>query len=176
VLEPKQSCFESMVHAYAADLFRFAYWKCRDRALAEDLVQETYARAWAAWRDLRDEKAAKHWLFTILHREHARLYERKRVESDARVSESELESELESLMLAAETEARRSVELRDALWALPEPFREPLVLQVLGGFACGEIARMLGVSEAAVMQRVSRARRALRKQLEPERDLLERRS
>jgi RNA polymerase sigma-70 factor (ECF subfamily) len=168
-----------MVQAYAADLFRFAYWKCRDRALAEDLVQETYARAWAAWLDLRDEKAAKHWLFTILHREHARLYERKRVEIDERVSESELES----LMLVAEseaqrnaTEAQRSVELREAMWALPAPFREPLVLQVLGGFACGEIAQMLGLSEAAVMQRVSRARRALRKQLEPERDLMERRS
>jgi RNA polymerase sigma-70 factor, ECF subfamily len=168
-----------MVHAYSGDLFRFAYWKCRDRALAEDLVQETYTRAWAAWRDLRDEKAAKHWLFTILHHEHARLYQRKRIEIDERVSESELES----LMLAAEseaqrnaTEAQRSVDLRDAMWALPAPYREPLVLQVLGGFACGEIAQMLGLNEAAVMQRVSRARRALRKQLEPERDLLERRS
>jgi RNA polymerase sigma-70 factor (ECF subfamily) len=149
-----------MVHAYAADLFRFAYWKCRDRALAEDLVQETYARAWAAWRDLRDEKAAKHWLFTILHREHARLYERKRVEIDER--------ELENLMLAAEVEAQRSVELREAMWALPAPYREPLVLQVLGGFACSEIAQMLDLSEAAVTQRISRARRALKKQLEAE--------
>jgi RNA polymerase sigma-70 factor (ECF subfamily) len=157
-----------MVHAYAADLYRFAYWKCRDRALAEDLVQETYARAWGAWRDLRDEKAAKHWLFTILHHEHARLYARRRVEIDER--------ELESLMLVAESEAQRSVELREAMWALPGPYREPLVLQVLGGFACGEIAQMLSISEAAVLQRVSRARRALRKQLEPEQDSLERRS
>ena len=157
-----------MVHAYAADLYRFAYWKCRDRATAEDLVQETYARAWAAWPDLRDEKAAKHWLFTILHREHARLYERKRVDIDER--------ELEGLMVTAEVEAQRSVELREAMWALPLPYREPLVLQVLGGFACGEIAQMLALSEAAVMQRISRARRALRKQLEPERERLERRS
>jgi RNA polymerase sigma-70 factor (ECF subfamily) len=157
-----------MVHAYAADLYRFAYWKCRDRATAEDLMQETYARAWAAWPDLRDEKAAKHWLFTILHREHARLYERKRIDIDER--------ELEGLMVAAEVEAQRSVELREAMWALPLPYREPLVLQVLGGFACGEIAQMLALSEAAVMQRISRARRALRKQLEPERERLERRS
>lgn len=157
-----------MVHAYASDLFRFAYWKCRDRALAEDLVQETYARAWAAWRDLRDEKAAKHWLFTILHREHARLYERKRVEIDER--------ELEHLMLAAEVEAQRSVELREAMWTLPPAYREPLVLQVLGGFACGEIAQMLNLSEAAVLQRISRARRALKKQLELELMQSERRS
>lgn len=157
-----------MVHAYASDLFRFAYWKCRDRALAEDLVQETYARAWAAWRDLRDEKAAKHWLFAILHREHARLYERKRVEIDER--------ELEHLMLAAEVEAQRSVELREAMWTLPPAYREPLVLQVLGGFACGEIAQMLNLSEAAVLQRISRARRALKKQLELELVQSERRS
>ncbi len=161
-----------MVHAYAADLYRFAYWKCRDRALAEDLVQETYARAWAAWRDLRDEKAAKQWLFTILHREHARLYERKQMQAEAQVSEQEMEH----LMRVAEAQTQRNVELREAMWALPAPFREPLVLQVLGGFACEEIAQMLGLSEAAVMQRVSRARRALRKQLEPERDSMERRS
>jgi RNA polymerase sigma-70 factor, ECF subfamily len=161
VPDEKQSTFESMVHAYAADLYRFAYWKCRERALAEDLVQETYARAWSAWPALRDEKAVKHWLFTILHREHARLYERKRVEIDARVSDDELEN----LMLAAESHVQRGAELREALWMLPSAFREPLLLQVLGGFSCGEIAQMLDTSEAAVMQRVSRARRALRKQL-----------
>lgn len=168
MFERKQANFETMVHAYAADLYRFAYWKCRDRALAEDLVQETFARAWMSWRSLRDEKAAKHWLFTILHHEHARLYERKRVLIEER--------ELESLMVIAETKVQQSAELREALWLVPDAFRDPLLLQVLGGFACAEIAQMLGLSEAAVMQRLSRARRALRKLLEPEHDVSERRS
>ncbi|MGH8264070.1 MAG: sigma factor, partial [Steroidobacteraceae bacterium] len=63
------------------DLYRFAFWLARDRAVAEDVVQETMLRAWRSIKDLRDERAAKQWLFTIARREHARLYERKRFET-----------------------------------------------------------------------------------------------
>jgi RNA polymerase sigma-70 factor (ECF subfamily) len=47
---------------------------------------------------------------------------------------------------------------------LPETYREPLLLQVLGGFSCAEIAGMLGSSEGAIMTRLTRARQALRQQ------------
>jgi len=57
--------FETVVRAYANDVFRYLYWLCRDRSVAEDLSQETFARAWAAWETQRDEKALKAWLFTI---------------------------------------------------------------------------------------------------------------
>lgn len=158
MLSGKRSQFEAMVHAHSADLYRFAYWKCRDRVSAEDLVQETFARAWASWQTLKDEKAAKYWLFTILHREHLRSFERQRPEI--------AEADLDELMLAAEPKIQRTVELRQALWHLPRGYREALLLQVLGGFRCAEIAQMLGTSAASVMQRVSRARRALRKLLD----------
>ena len=69
----KHSGFESLVRAYSSELYRYAYWLCRDRFTAEDLVQETFARAWKSWDDLRDDKAAKSWLYTILRNEHARL-------------------------------------------------------------------------------------------------------
>lgn len=154
----KRSQFEAMVHAHTADLYRFAYWKCRDRVSAEDLVQETFARAWASWQTLRDEKAAKYWLFTILHREHLRSVERQRLDI--------AESSLDDLMVAAEPKIQRALELRQALWHLPRGYREALLLQVLGGFSCAEIAQMLATSEMSVMQRVSRARRALRKLLD----------
>jgi RNA polymerase sigma-70 factor, ECF subfamily len=154
-----QSTFESMVHAYSGDLYRFAYWLCRDRSVAEDLVQETYARAWANWQTVRDEKAAKGWLLTILHHEYARLFEKKRLAIDER--------ELDDLMIGVECTTQASLELREALWALPEAYREPLLLQVLGGFSCGEIASMLAISEAAVMQRLTRSRKAMRRLLEP---------
>ena len=148
-----------MVHAHSGDLYRFAYWRCRDRTVAEDLVQETFARAWASWQDVRDEKAAKGWLLTILHHEYARLFEKKRVEiSDV---------DLNELMVAAETDVLGELEMRDALWKLPEGFREPLLLQVLGGFSCAEIATMVNLSEMNVMQRLTRARQALRKMMEP---------
>ena len=54
------------------------------------------------------------------------------------------------------------------LMMLPVAYREPLLLQVLGGFTSAEIGQLLGTSEAAVMQRLTRARNALRDILEPE--------
>ena len=62
----KQNSYEMIVRAYSADLFRFDYWMCRNRWQAEDLVQETFAAAWRARDNLRDESAAKAWLFSIL--------------------------------------------------------------------------------------------------------------
>ena len=59
MLPPSKVPFEQVVRAYANDLYRYLYWLCRDRAQAEDLVQETFARAWSAWEQQRDEKAAK---------------------------------------------------------------------------------------------------------------------
>ena len=154
-----QSSFEAMVHAHSSDLYRFAYWLCRDRGVSEDLVQETFTRAWANWQDVRDEKAAKGWLLTILHHEHARMFEKKRIEiSDV---------DLDDLMVAAETDVLGELEMRDALWKLPEGYREPLLLQVLGGFTCAEIATIVNLTEMNVMQRLTRARQALRKLIEP---------
>lgn len=155
-----QSSFEAMVHAHSSDLYRFAYWLCRDRGVSEDLVQETFTRAWANWQDVRDEKAAKGWLLTILHHEYARLFEKKRIEIS--------DDDLNDLVVAAETDVLGELEMRDALWKLPEGFREPLLLQVLGGFSCAEIAAMVNLSEINVMQRLTRARQALRKMMEPE--------
>lgn len=159
VLGFRRRAFETLVRAHAPDLYRYAYWLCRDRFLAEDLVQETFARAWKAWGDLRDDKAVKAWLFSILHREHARLYERKRLDTE--------ELDPEAAWAAAEPDVAAALSLREALERLPLAYREPLLMQVLGGFACGEIAAALDITEAAVMQRVSRARRALRETLAP---------
>lgn len=164
VFQFKAGNFEAMVKAYAGDLYRFAYWLCRERGMAEDLVQETYARAWANWQNVRDEKAAKSWLMTILHHEHARLYERKRLDMDER--------ELDELMLAVEPTIQSQLEMREALWMLPQGYREPLLLQVLGGFSGVEIGSMLSLSEATVMQRLTRARQAMRKLLAPEQERL----
>ena len=160
LFQKTQSSFEAMVHAHSSDLYRFAYWLSRDRGVAEDLVQETFTRAWANWQDVRDEKAAKGWLLTILHHEFARMFEKKRVEIS--------DEDLSDLMVAAETDVLGELEMRDALWKLPEGFREPLLLQVLGGFTCAEIAAMVNLTEINVMQRLTRARQALRKMMEPE--------
>ena len=49
----ERSKFESVVKAYSAELYRYAYWLCRDRFTAEELMQETFTRAWQRWSGLR---------------------------------------------------------------------------------------------------------------------------
>ena len=73
---PLTQLFESL----RPDLLRFAHWLARDRAIAEDIVQESLLRAWRSRDALKDPAAARPWLLTIVRREHARLYERKRLE------------------------------------------------------------------------------------------------
>jgi RNA polymerase sigma-70 factor (ECF subfamily) len=149
--------FESLVRAYSAELYRYAYWLCRDRFVAEDIVQETFARAWSARASLREQAAARSWLYTIVRREHARLHERKRLDLD---DAQEID--------AIEDQRLRSVsadlEMRQALHALPESYREPLLLQVIGGFSCEEIAEMMNLTPGAVMTRLTRARQVLRRE------------
>ena len=73
----KQQRYEALVHVYHKELYRFAYWLCNDPTIADDLVQETFLRAWRSLDSLLDQKAAKPWLLTILRRENARRFERK---------------------------------------------------------------------------------------------------
>ena len=73
----KQKRYEALVKAFHADLFRYAMWLIKDKAIAEDVVQETFLRAWKSLDSLKDEAAAKSWLITILRRENARRFERK---------------------------------------------------------------------------------------------------
>jgi RNA polymerase sigma-70 factor, ECF subfamily len=121
-------------------------------------VQETFARAWRAWDKLRGDEAAKSRLYTILRHEHARLFGRKRVDIDDG-------QELDDIVDTASSSAYDQIEMRDALKAPSESYREPLLLQVLGGFSCAEIASTMDISAGAVMTRLTRARLALRKLL-----------
>lgn len=156
LFDNSQSKFESLVRAYSTELYRYAHWLCRDHFQAEDLVQETFTRAWQGLDGLRDAKAVKGWLYTILRREHARLYAHKRLEIDEH-------QELDDIEGSGGSSAYDGLEMRDALRTLPEGYREPLLLQVLGGFSCEEIASMMDISTGAVMTRLSRARLAARK-------------
>lgn len=152
----RQQQFEALVRAHSGELYRYAFWMCGEEALAQDLVQETFLRAWRALDALRENVAAKAWLNTILRREHARLYERKPMPTT-----DITELELPDHMPGPEHRGEEST-LRAAIAQLDAKYREPLVLQVLGGYSCAEIASELGIGEAAVMTQVFRARQKLK--------------
>jgi RNA polymerase sigma-70 factor, ECF subfamily len=160
-----QAQFDALVRATSADLYRFAYWLSRNEALAQDLVQETYLRAWRALDELRDTTAAKAWLMTILRREHARTFERK-----ALATEALDDAIVDDARSRTPEQSGDDALLRAAMLKLEQKYREPLLLQVLGGFSCDEIARELGISAAAVMTQLFRARQKLRVALGGTRD------
>jgi len=129
--------------------------------LAKDLVQETSLRAWKALDSLKDNKAAKSWLITILRREYARTFERKvpkftDVETVVVPEDRELEPD-----------DRTEVQLlRQGIMQLADKYRQPLLLQVVMGYSCAEIADQLGISKSAVMTQLFRAREKLKTKLQ----------
>jgi RNA polymerase sigma-70 factor (ECF subfamily) len=153
----KQRRFDELCTTLRPDLTRFAFWLCRDRQLAEDVVQEALLRAWKSFDSLADDASAKQWLLTIVRREHARVWERKRLEVvdlDALVG-------AEAPVLAADDDAAVA-EMREALFRLDDDYREPLVLQVMMGYTTREIAEHMGLTQGAVLTRLFRARQKLR--------------
>jgi len=159
----KQVRYEALVKALHGDLYRYAYWLCHEKQVAEDLVQETFLRAWRALDSLKDEKAAKSWLITILRRENARRFERKRFE----MSEYEEASITDTVSQSSEDSIENQW-LRKKIAQLPNEYSEPLILQVLGGFSGDEIAGLLDLNKNTVMTRLFRARNQLKELLESE--------
>jgi len=153
--------FNELAEAYSTDLYRYAMWICGNDALAKDLVQETFLRAWRALDKLKDTGAAKSWLITILRREYARTFERKvpkftDVEKVIVVDDDELEPE----------ERTERELLRKGIMKLEAKYRDPLLLQVVFGHSCAEISEQLGISKSAVMTQLFRAREKLKTQLQ----------
>jgi RNA polymerase sigma-70 factor (ECF subfamily) len=161
----KQTRYLNLVEAYSPWLYRYAYWISGEKAASEDLVQETFLRAWRFPDSLKDEAAAKSWLTTILRRENARKFEKKSL-SYSDVEIDTLPSQHEDFDTRPEV-----IALRVAMKQLPEKYREPLVLQVLEGFSLDEIAEMYGIPRNTVATRLHRARQKLRKQLEGQEEL-----
>jgi RNA polymerase sigma-70 factor, ECF subfamily len=158
-MEDKRRRFERLVRALSADLFRYAMFLCRDRAMAEDVVQETFARAWRSFDALRDEGAARSWLMTTVRREWARQFERYRpsfdpIDPDRIVGHEPVDPEI--------------LALRKAVLELPDIYRDVLVLQLVGGYSGEEMSRMLKLPRATVNTRLFRARQRLKEVLEEE--------
>ena len=156
-MDSRRRRFERLCEPLRADLYRFAFWLARDPSVAQDIVQETLLRAWRSLEALTDDRAVKPWLLTIARREHARLHERKRL----------VTVDLDDLAVAEDPALGRSddhetADVRAAILALPDEYREPLVLQVLMGYSTDEIAAQLGLTNGAVLTRLCRARQRLR--------------
>jgi RNA polymerase sigma-70 factor (ECF subfamily) len=153
--------FDQIVSVYHQDMYRYAAWLCRDKAIAEDVVQEAMLRAWKSLEALRDDAAAKPWLLTIVRRENARYFERKRLET---VDIDNLTASQAALL--AEQPDDDLGDMRQAIYALDDDYREPLVLQVMMGYSTNEIAETMDLKQGAVLTRLHRARAKLREAMQ----------
>lgn len=166
----KRQRYEGLVKNFYNDIYRYAYWLSKSRQVAEDLTQETFMRAWRAFDSLQSDAAAKAWLFTILRRENARMYEKFQPELD------DIDDYESGLPDSRHHEPEQQMEvqlLHKAIAALEPEYREPLVLQVIGGFSGEEIANMLNLNNNTVMTRLFRARNKLRALLDTDKPLQE---
>ncbi len=166
----KQQIFENLVQAYSPELYRFAFWQCKNQALAEDMLQECFARGWKALHKLEDEKAARAWLYTILRREIARHFKRK---SSQELSLDGIEQDnlkpdtvaMDSVHIHYDCTLSDDINLRQAMDKIPYEYRDALMLQVLGGYSCEEIAEISDSTAGTIMTRLFRARQKLRQLL-----------
>jgi len=144
-------------------LYRIAYSWCHNPALADDLVQETLAKAMQKSSQLRDPKAGDAWLFTIMSNCYKDYFRRLRETEDV----DNLDLLHDDTPERASTERETISTVRDAIASLAESQRQVVTLVDLEGFSYTEVATILEIPVGTVMSRLCRARKALREHLLP---------
>ena len=175
----RRASFETEALPHLDAVYRFALRLAGSPAEAEDLVQETFLRAWRAWEQYTPGTRAKSWLFTICRNAYLRERERdtRRDELVAEAARSEAESEVagsELPVFAGRADYdpegdyfRGLVDQRilEAIDGLPTDFREAVVLSDLQGLGYQEIADVLDVPLGTVKSRLFRGRKLLQERL-----------
>ena len=173
--EPADVAIPRLLEEYGDRIYAMGLHMCETPQDAEDMVQETFVRAYRGWEQFEGRSAPSTWLYTIASRVAKRQYRRRageprRMESLFRVLPSgeegvvDLPASAESLLDQVEREeAEERVQL--AVGSLPLRFRLPLVLKDLADFSIAEIAEILELKENTVKTRIYRARMATRKSL-----------
>lgn len=172
-----QATFAEQAMPLMDSLYSAALRMTRNPADAEDLVQETYLKAYRGFGGFEQGTNLKAWLYRILTNTYINSYRSKKRRPD----ETDLD-EVEDLYLyrrlgglegatagrSAEEELLDSLtsdEVKEALEALPEQFRMAVLLADVEGFAYKEIAEILDIPIGTVMSRLHRGRKAMQKQL-----------
>ena len=157
----KNQQFKRTLAEYRENLYRIAYSWCHNPALADDLVQETLAKALKNSNQLRDLNTVKAWLYRILSncwRDHFRR-SRDMVDIDDVIL---VEKDTPDLRNDRQQIVHR---VRDAIARLPNGQRQVITLVDLEGCSYIEVAQILDVPIGTVMSRLSRARKALKELL-----------
>ena len=166
--------FEREALPWMDDVYRFARSMTRDEADADDLVQETYLRAYRAWHTFEPGSDCRRWLFTICRNVFLRTREREARQVDTGGDDAVLETMAAVRDASPFTNTNADAifsrldlvpAIRKALAALPDVFRSAVVLVDVEGQSYDEAATVLGVPIGTVRSRLFRGRRLLQQSL-----------
>ena len=167
--------FEEEALALADQVYRVARGVSRSKEEAEDLMQETYARAFRSWQSYTPGTNLRAWLLRILTNlniDRGRRAQRTPDQQPLEEGDYFLYNRIEAA--TGETDEERVLErlsqdhVAEALSAVPHDFRDVVVLVDIGGFAYAEAAQILDIPVGTVMSRLHRGRRILKQQLAEE--------
>jgi RNA polymerase sigma-70 factor, ECF subfamily len=163
VARDRKEDFDRLAFAHFRELRRVALRVCEDRETADDLVQETYLRAWRSFHKFEPGTNCRAWLFRIFF--YVRSEYRKNQARQPLVFSLD---HVKESTLSSQTNTPGEVtleEIRQVFAELPEPFRIAVLLSDVEGLRYREIAELLNVPIGTVMSRLSRARQMLRSKL-----------
>ncbi|MBI3998812.1 MAG: sigma-70 family RNA polymerase sigma factor [Armatimonadetes bacterium] len=177
VSQEDRARFEALVTQHLDGLYGTALRLTRNRAAAEDLVQETFLKAWRSFHTFQTGTNARAWLYKILMNAYIDTYRKSAREPElvdqedvgdfylyAKAQESEeyrRAGDPEEILLSRIMDA----DVKSALEQVPEPFRAAVILADLEEFSYREIAEILGIPIGTVMSRLYRGRRHLQRLL-----------
>lgn len=160
--------FERYVAEYSPDLTRFCMKLCADVHDAEDLFQDTWARAFDKFDRYKPENSFKSWLFTVCVNCFKNSKREKYNSSKAVFSTPEEKERFIRSIPAGEQDIDAYLDLHTAIHTLPKKHRVVLVLHYFREFSQGEIAMMLEIPEGTVKSRLSTAKKLLKRRLSRE--------